>query len=217
MIYLASDLHGEITHTLKDYYDCAGEGDLLLLLGDTGVRFWGTEENRAFDELFLSSRHDIAILDGNHENFDYFDSLPEDTWQGGKVRRLTPHVVLLSRGEIYTVNGKTFFAFGGCQSSQKWRDSGKPTYPQEAATDEQLAYAKDNLRAHGNCVDYVLTHKYEALDVSKQKADNTSRLNVYIDENITFTHWYAGHWHREIEYDATHSTVYDRLLPLNLQ
>ena len=101
MIYLLSDQHGgENIGELTKYLDTAGDDDLLIILGDVGVRFRDTEENRAFDELFLSSKKKIAFLDGNHENFDYIYSFPEEDWCGGRVHRLTENIVHLERGYI---------------------------------------------------------------------------------------------------------------------
>lgn len=79
MIYFLSDQHGgEKIGELQKYLNTARDDDLLIVLGDVGLRFRDTDENRAFDELFLSSNKKIAFLDGNHENFDYIYSFPEE-------------------------------------------------------------------------------------------------------------------------------------------
>ena len=71
MIYLLSDLHGELYPELLEYAKGAGEGDLLILLGDIGLAFDKSEENGRFTEEFLSLGIKIAFIDGNHENFEY--------------------------------------------------------------------------------------------------------------------------------------------------
>ena len=58
------------------YFISDPQGDLLIVLGDLG--FTDTEENRAFDEYFLSLPYPVAVVDGNHENFDRLYSYPEE-------------------------------------------------------------------------------------------------------------------------------------------
>ena len=212
MIYLLSDQHGgENIGELTKYLDTAGDDDLLIILGDVGVRFRDTEENRAFDELFLSSKKKIAFLDGNHENFDYIYSFPEEDWCGGRVHRLTENIVHLERGYIYEIYGKSFFVFGGCNSSAKWRDLGLQ-WPEEAPTEEELQRAYSSLEACGRKVDYILTHKYE---VGKgTRTEELLELCRFIDEKVDFKHFYAGHWHKTKDEDERHTFVFDTLFPI---
>lgn len=212
MIYLLSDQHGgERVGELTKYLEMATDDDLLIILGDVGVKFRDTEENRAFDELFLSSKKKIAFLDGNHENFDFIYSHPEEKWCGGKVHRLTENIVHLERGYIYEIDGKSFFVFGGCNSSLKWRELGL-WWAEEAPTEEELARAYANLDKCGRKVDYVLTHKYE---VGKgTRTNELLELCRFIDENVDFGHYYAGHWHVTRKEDERHTFVYDTLIPI---
>ena len=121
MIYLISDIHGDKDFKgLKEYAANAGEEDLLIILGDVGLEFEKTERNREFTQFFLGLQKPIAIVDGNHENFAFLNSFPEEEWNGGRIHRLSPYIVHLMRGNIYCLEGKTFFVFGGCKSSAKW-------------------------------------------------------------------------------------------------
>ena len=208
MIYFTSDLHGEWNFKgFQEYLSKAGKDDLLIILGDVGLSFEKTEENREFTEKFLATDKNIAIVDGNHENFDFLNSFPEDDWNGGKVKRLTPSIVLLQRGEIYTIEGKTFFTFGGCKSSEKWKEMGL-WFDGENPSPEEISLAYKNLERYGNKVDFVLTHKYKP-DMHGDDPMTLEGLKDYIDENVKFGHWYAGHWHKPIIYDELHSIVYD--------
>lgn len=206
MIYLLSDLHqgGEGSmQAFRDYVATAKDEDLLILLGDICLNL--EEAYREFDEFFLSIKKNIAFIDGNHENFDYLYSFPEEDWNGGKVHRLTDHIVHLMRGHIFTIEGKTFLAFGGCKSSVRWKDRGL-WYPQEEPNDEEYALLKENLEKRGNQVDYILTHKYET-----GRGTQTPRLKElaeYIDGNIDFKMWYAGHWHTDEQIDERHALVF---------
>lgn len=213
MIYFLSDQHGgEKIGELQKYLNTARDDDLLIVLGDVGLRFRDTDENRAFDEMFLSSKKKIAFLDGNHENFDYIYSFPEEDWCGGRVHRLTENIVHLERGYIYGIDGKSFFVFGGCNSSAKWRELGL-WWSQEAPTEEELARAYSNLRACGYKVDYVLTHKYE--EGKGTRTEELLSLCRFIDEKVDFKHYYAGHWHTTRREDEKHTFVYDTIIPLD--
>lgn len=211
MIYLLSDIHGDKNFKgLKEYINTADNSDLLIILGDVGLMYAEKEDYKEFTEFFLSVKKNIAFLDGNHENFDFLYSLPNEEWNGGKIHRLTDNIVHLKRGQVFEIEGKTFFTLGGCKSSEKWEKLSL-RFPQEDPTPQEITEAKENLKKHGNKVDYILTHKYE-------KDKNATEFSLggitnYIDENVEFKHWYAGHWH-STQLNRRHSTVYDELIKL---
>ena len=212
MIRFLSDQHGgERIGELTKYLEEAGDDDLLIILGDLGLKFRDTEENRAFDELVLSSKKKIAFIDGNHENFDYLESFPIGERYGAPVRVLTENVVWLLRGYIYKIDGKSFFVFGGCRSGSKWKPLGL-WWPQEAPTEGELTRAYANLKAAGNKVDYVLTHKYETNP--EKGPPELYALCDYINKNVEFKSWYAGHWHEYRRGGEKLLFVYDVLVPL---
>ena len=212
MIYFLSDQHGgEAVGELTKYLEEANDDDLLIILGDLGLKFTDKEENKKFDELFLSSKKKIAFIDGNHENFDYLYSFPIGEMYGAPVHILTENIVHLMRGYIYDIKGKSFFVFGGCRSGAKWKELGL-WWPQDAPTEEELDRAYKNLNAAGNKVDYVLTHKYE-----EGKGTQTAELFElckHINDNVDFKTWYAGHWHEHRKIDDKHILVYDKLVEI---
>lgn len=217
MIYLLSDLHGEANFSgLKDYIEKSNDHDLLIILGDVGLQFEEVEENFAFTKFFLSIKKNIALIDGNHENFKYLNSFPVEEWNGGFVGRLTPNIVHLKRGNVYDINGKTFFVFGGCKSSPKWKEKGI-WYEGEEPTAEELSLAYNNLKKVKYKVDYILTHKYEQLPPRGTVCEDLQKLNSFIEEKVDYKHWYAGHWHIDQQLDSKHTFVYDRLLDIGVK
>ncbi len=209
MIYLLSDPHGDINHKgLKQYLSEAGKDDLLILLGDICMKFEDTEENRIFTEWFLSSDKKIAFIDGNHENFDFLESFPEEEWNGGVVGRITENIVHLKRGNVYSICDKTFFVFGGCKSSAKWKELGL-WYPGEEPTEEELELAYGNIRKNGFKFDYILTHKYEEYPPYGTVSMPLMELVKYMEENVEYGKWYSGHGHRNEKIDEKHFMVYD--------
>lgn len=215
MIYFTSDLHGDINFLgLKKYLEIATDDDLLIILGDVGLKFSDTAKDNEFTEQFLKIDKKIAFIEGNHENFDYLNSFPVESWNGGRVNRLTPNIVRMIRGNIYTIDGLKFFTFGGCKSSKKWKEQGLWHYGEEP-TESEIAFAKENLRVNGNKVDYILTHKYEVEGLGSTRCELLFELCRYIDKNVVFDKWLAGHWHKIFSQDEKHLYIYDQLLPLN--
>jgi len=214
MIYLLSDLHGDKDFAeLLNYINTATSNDLLILLGDICLNFENTEENREFTKFFLSIKKNIAFIDGNHENFEYLNSFPDEEWNGGTVRRLTKNIVQLKRGNVYTIENKTFFTFGGCKSSDKWKEMGLWYYGEEPSKSE-LDIAYENLKKHNHCIDYILTHKYEQTPGFGTICHDLQQLNYFIDNNVKFKKWYAGHWHRNMLVDEKHIIVYDETVTI---
>ena len=212
MIYLLSDQHGgEKVGDLKSYIQNNNASDLLIILGDVGLKFTDTKENKEFDEFLLSSKNKIAIIDGNHENFRYLNSFKEEIWCGGVVNRITDNVVHLKRGYVYEIDGKTFFVFGGCKSSEKWKEKGL-WQMEEMPTEEEILRAYKNLEKYNFKVDYILMHKYEKGE--SMPTQELFELCKFIDEKVEFKHFYAGHWHESKVIDSKHTIVYDKLVEI---
>lgn len=214
MIYLISDIHGKTEFKgLLQYLERAEKDDLLIVLGDVGLTFGDTEENRVFTEWFLSLEKNIAIVDGNHENFEYLRSFPEEDWNGGKVHRLTENIVHLMRGNAFKIEDKSVFVFGGCKSSKVWHELGL-YYPGEEPEKEELALAYETIKKNGFEFDYILTHKYEQTPPDATYCPELGELEKYIDENVSYKHWYCGHSHKYREIDERHTIVFDELIKL---
>ena len=214
MIYLLSDLHGSMDFdSFKNYLSIATDNDLLIILGDIGLKFEKTEQNKIFDEEFLKIDKKIAFIDGNHENFEYLKSFPTKNWRGGLVHELSPNIVHLKRGNVFTIENKNFFVFGGCKSSEKWKQAGLWHYGEEPENDEiELAYK--NLEKYNYSLDYILTHKYERNPKPEVLCQKLQNLSEFIDKNVQFQKWYYGHGHANRILDEKHIMVYDNLISL---
>ena len=214
MIYLTSDIHNDINHKgLKKYISTAKSGDLLIILGDVGLNFPEKDNYIEFEDFFLSQKCNIAFLDGNHENREYINSFPKESWNGGQVHRLTDSIVHLMRGHIFDISGSTFFVMGGCKSSQKWWDKGLAYKDDEPSADE-IIFGYENLSKYNNTVDYVLTHNYNEIRVPCDEMNSLGGMLGFLDDNISFKAWYCGHWHINKKVDDKHFIVYDDLIPL---
>ena len=213
MIFLTSDLHNNFNHSgLQEYLLNGTENDLLIILGDIGLMFPESENYESFAEKFIKIKKPIAFLDGNHENFEYLYSLPSEKWNGGYVHRITDSIVHLIRGNVYKINGKSFFVMGGCESTQKWKDRGLSS-TMDSPSKEEIKYGYESLSGINNRVDYVLTHKYMR-EENIEEENTLSALTEYIDENVNFKKWFCGHWHKDEKIDGKHIAIYQKLYVL---
>lgn len=214
MIYFLSDPHGDLNFTaLDNYLENAKAEDLLIILGDIGLEFEQTKKNKAFTERFLNIDKKIAFLDGNHENFEYINSFPEEEWNGGKVHRLTDNIVHLMRGEIYEIEDNTFFTFGGCKSSAKWKEIGL-WFDGEEGTEAEFENAYRNLSKYNNKVDYILTHKRERREYKEGVSEPLYNLCMYIEDKVDYKTWYCGHWHIDRQMDEKCLAIYKNFTAL---
>ena len=215
MIRLTGDVHGEIYGRFNPVMmrgEAAWTGeDILIVLGDFGLVFYPETEPYLSTVVALErrqlafleeKRYEILFVDGNHENFDRLFACPETERYGGRVRQIGKNVFWLQRGQVYTIGGKTFFCMGGALSIDRYRrQAGISWWPRELPSAEEYRAAAANLDACGRRVDYVLTHTCPESIVrlmGRAPDPHEAELCGFLDwiwHEISFTHWYFGHWH----------------------
>lgn len=210
MIYITGDTHGELNPFLKrfDKYELSSD-DMIIVCGDFGF-VWGDPYHNAMLKELSGKDFTICFVDGNHENFEFLNMHPvEENWNGGRIHRVERNVIHLMRGQIYNIEGKSFFAFGGAYSRDKYmRRKNVSWWEEELPTNEEYKEAVLNLESVGNHVDYVLTHQVPlhiigALQCNPDPHDRemTGFLDwLYLDK-LSFRQWFAGHWHINRSFD----------------
>lgn len=211
MIFITGDTHRQwvfkTDNRFKKFvetYPALTKDDYLIIAGDFGGIF---SEQTLDDDLKKYADLPVTVLfvDGNHENFDMLDSYSIEQWHGGKVHKIKPDIIHLMRGQIYEIEGKTFFTFGGAISTDKDNRINKfDWWEQEMPNDSEYSEAIENLKKYGNKVDIVVTHTcgeralmYPPLKVgySQMRVLNDNWRMSYFEEIIDFGHWYFGHYH----------------------
>lgn len=221
MIYITGDCHGSEIKFLENNMPGENtwtEDDKLIICGDFGFIWFDDEypEGKAyFDGLldFLESKsYDILFVDGNHENFNELYKFPEVERYGNTVHKIRRNIFHLQRGRIYTIEGKTFFAFGGAYSIDKAsRFENISWWPQELPNEEEYRRGLEALKAVGNKVDYIVTHtapdtalEYIKYSLAPQERNalrldhHDMLLRNYFDiiwHSTEFKRWYFGHFH----------------------
>lgn len=202
MIYITGDTHGEYDAFLDRLAATnIGKRDTVIICGDFGF-VWGTAYHNHLLKELSTQPFTIAFVDGNHENFDLLYTYPLVDWRGGKAHKVADNIYHLTRGQIFTIEGSSFFTFGGAYSIDKaFRHEGVSWWQQELPSAEEYRTAVANLERADYKVDYVLTHTIPnravyALGSSPNNQD--LELTGWLDwlyTQLQFKQWFAGHWH----------------------
>jgi len=212
MIYVTGDTHGERYRFSQTYLpeDKMTKDDTLIITGDFGFIWYpsnntrGSEKDKQNLDALAEKPYTILFIDGNHENFDELFGYPEAEKYGGTVRVIRPNIFYLQRGQVYTIEGKTFFTLGGAYSVDRYmRMEGYSWWPQELPDNSDYNRASAALESCGFQVDYILTHTapqtvlclmgYNPL---QKDAELTGYLEWVMHET-SFTAWLFGHLHED--------------------
>lgn len=219
-VYLFGDTHGteEYSKILPERFKDANKlkrDDVVIVLGDFGIPFithgpnwyFKRSDKTAIKKLKLLP-YTLLFVDGNHDNHNFWVSQPKQVKFGGKVQALrgTDNVFHLMRGEVYEIQGKTFWVMGGALSHDvEQRRYNIDWWPGEIPSENEFKHGINTLKEHCNKVDYILTHTVpvSALECLKYGYGNrfNNRLDTvskYLDTvltNVSYRYWFAGHLH----------------------
>lgn len=191
MIYVTGDCHGDFKRfSTKNFPDqkTMTRDDVVIICGDFGLWHKCPEEDWWLNWLNRKS-FTTVFVDGNHENFDrlYSDEFKIVDFHGAKAHKIRAHIFHIMRGEIFTLEGKRFWCFGGAQSHDisdgildindfksvdefketvyLWNRMGKmfrinhlSWWEEELPTQMEMDWGMINLEDHGHEVDYIITH-----------------------------------------------------------
>ena len=216
------DVHGE-RGAMKPFLE--SDCKTLIQLGDFGfVWKYNDIKYNKFIRKFSKEYKDKEILfvSGNHENYDVIDKCPMVKIYRGRARKISPNIFALIRGEIYTIDGKTFLSIGGADSQDKlWRMPGVSWWEQEriSARESVEIFNKIANLPIDMTIDYVVTHTMP-LSIAKKhfyvRENSEKTVEVFLDRVFDILKgrakkWYCGHWHDsfEEEIDGTRIKVFN--------
>ena len=248
MIYITGDTHGNFTRFERSYFpqqEKLGRGDYMIVCGDFGIWDETAESNRSLDWLD-SLPFTTLFVDGNHENFDLLGTFPQEVWKGGKVHRVRKNILHLMRGQVFTLDGSTFFTMGGASSHDIWNGILEPDAPdfeerywqmrrnhaafrvnhhswwaEELPSDEEYAEALANLEKAGWRVDCILTHCCPSSITKRLNTGYaTDRLTDFLEEVLRrcdFDVWFFGHHHDNRIIDELFILQWEQISELGLE
>ena len=150
--------------------------------------------------------------------------------------------MILERGQIYNIENKSLFTFGGAQSHDieggildrndeyfhlkkkklkrnklNFRILNESWWKEELPSQEEIESAWKNLEKVKFNVDYIITHCCSEIIQQKMGVNESNILTQFfnnIENSITFKHWYFGHYHKNQEIDSKHTVCYDTIIKI---
>lgn len=230
-IYVTGDCHGDFARMKNKKYAYnrdLKQGDVLIVVGDWGYMFNGSDAERRFLKYLAKLPYYICVVDGNHDNFDLIYDRPMEMWCGGKVHVLARDsggkgkIFHMTRGQVFNIYGFKFFTFGGAYSRDKhMRIPGISYWEQELPSDDEYEEGLLNLKANDYKVDYILTHTApsETMSIFYSIDPHEKKLNEYLEyvRELTFSHykhWIFGHLHMDEDLWRRQTVVYFDVIDL---
>ena len=220
MIFVTGDTHGDIDYPklLKLKERKLSHDDYLIICGDAGI-CWSIYDSRRFLSLYNDIGCTILFIDGNHENFDMLNELPLVEYKGALMHQVDEHIFHILRGEILTLEGKTFFCLGGaCSIDKMYRTPHISWWPEEEINKHDIDNAIANLEKVNNKVDYVITHCCDTKTVLKAfgfRRDICTDQLMFIDKVVGYRHWFFAHYHFDRKISDKKTCLYQDIVEIN--
>lgn len=221
-VFIVGDCHSKLQnlHMVKDSYKDLTRDDYVIVCGDFGF-IWKKEAD-IVEDFYLDTIDNYPFttlfIDGNHENFQRLNGYPVETWSGGKVHKIRNHILHLMRGEIFNINNKKFFCFGGARSTDRvYRIPYKSWWPEEIPSKEEYDNAIANLKKIDYKPDYIITHTMPEFFVKELygsrhlEGDKTSQMLNDFLLLCTFNKWYCGHYHMDVGFRDNFQICFKRI------
>lgn len=236
-LFVCGDTHGfssdfrKIRNFNKEHAKELTKDDVLVQLGDAGWIWYalGTNKEQEYWLNWLATRkYIVAVVPGNHENYDEIFKLPLTEKWGGKARYLESKgrfgegvIYFLERGEIYTIDGKTIWCFGGALSIDKDdRTLGINYWEQELPTWTEFEHGMNQLDSVNWTVDYIFTHTcplnivgdiiHRTPYTEGKFKDPVAEFLYEVYKKIDVKEWHFGHFHedRKLDYSLTNDGIF---------
>ncbi|MBQ8297116.1 MAG: metallophosphoesterase [Ruminococcus sp.] len=220
MIYVTGDTHGDLSRFKDPALKKLKKGDILIICGDFGFIWDGSKKEKALLKKLAQKDYTIAFIDGCHENFDILEEYPVTEWCGGKARIIEDNLIHLMRGQVYEIDGKRIFAFGGGHSQDyDFRRDSTNWWEREQPTHEEILDAIRSLNEKSNEVDYIITHEPPASLKDCLGVDVFQRLEVHaffedIIKVCSYKKWFFGKCHIDKHIPIKFYAVFNNILPL---
>ena len=249
MIYITGDTHSDFSRFTEENFPIQSEmtkDDYVIICGDFGGVWTFEEESLREKEAldWLNNKNFTTLfVDGNHENYTRLYNYPIEEWKGGKVHKIRDSVLHLMRGEIFDIDNKKIFAFGGAKSHDiqdgilnldeeekiyEYRKRGAyfrirdfSWWDLELPTSQEMENGIENLEKVNYKVDYIISHccptSIQALINSTYKRDILTDYLQQISEKCTFKRWYFGHYHDYKQVNSQFTLLYENIVPLEYE
>ena len=249
LFYITGDTHSDFSRFTEENFPIQSEmtkDDYIIICGDFGGVWTFEEESRREKEAldWLNNKNFTTLfVDGNHENYTRLYNYPIEEWKGGKVHKIRDSVLHLMRGEVFDIDNKKIFAFGGAKSHDiqdgilnldeeekiyEYRKRGAyfrirdfSWWDLELPTNQEMENGIENLEKINYKVDYIISHccptSIQSLINSTYKRDILTDYLQQISEKCTFKRWYFGHYHDYKQVNSQFTLLYENIVPLEYE
>lgn len=248
MIYITGDCHGNFERFNTSIFPeqkAMTKNDYVIICGDFGG-VWNKDSESKIETMILDwldcKPFTTLFVDGNHENFDRLYAYPVETWNGGKIHRIRPSVIHLMRGQVFTIEGKKIFAFGGAKSHdisggilefdapdfdskriileqgyKPYRINHLSWWKEELPSEEEMDEGRRNLEDNENAVDFIVTHCCATstevlLGGGLYEHDYLNHYFEEIRQSVKFKKWFFGHYHENRNINAEEILIYEQIV-----
>ena len=229
MIYITGDTHGEFSKLSNTNWPVSTymtREDYIIVTGDFGLIFnpVQTKDEIWWTKWIAGKPWTLLFVDGNHDNHPKLNDLPRELKFGSDVGIVSDSIFHLRRGEIYTIEGRTFLAFGGAASIDKvYRTPGVSWWPEEIPSYAEMDHCLNIIEKNSYHVDIILAHTcpdpiapiiagYRGLHLHE---DPTQKMLNHITTVCEFSHYFCGHFHVNMDYGRYHF-LYTKIVDLDV-
>lgn len=251
MIYLTGDCHGNFERFNTSNFPeqkAMTKNDFVIICGDFGG-VWDRNEESKKEKYYLDwldeKSFTTLFVDGNHENYDRLYSYPVEEWHGGKVHKIRSSVLHLMRGQVFNIDGKRFFSFGGASShdiaggilepddpnyknKKRELDRGLKPYrinhvswwKEELPSEEEMEEGLRNLAACNYIVDYIVSHCCSSstqylIGGESFHPDIETDYFEEILQKVEFKKWFFGHYHNNRNITDKEILIYEQIIRIS--
>ena len=251
MIYITGDCHGNFERFNASIFPEQNEmtkADCIIICGDFGG-VWNKDGESKMETMVLDwldcKSFTTLFVDGNHENFDRLYEYPVEEWNGGKIHRIRPSVIHLMRGQVYELEGKKIFTFGGASShdidggileldapdyreKKKELDKGWKPYrinhlswwKEELPSEKEMDEGRKNLQRYDNKVDFIITHCASSSTTAliSHGIYKSDLLTSYLEEirrSVKFKKWFFGHYHDNRNVNTEEILLWEQIIRIS--
>ena len=212
MIYITGDTHGNFQR-IKEF--CQEQqtttNDYLIILGDAGINYFGTPDNKLKEELTKIPITFLCVYGNHEERPENIKTYQEINLFAGIMyqEKNYPNLLFFKDSEIYTILNKKVLVIGGAFSVNKdlMIERGYKWFKDEQPSELIKKQTLNNLKENNYQVDYILSHTcpykylpYEMfyIGINQDEVDQSTEKFLDLIEELTDYHkWYCGHFHTD--------------------
>ena len=221
MLFITGDTHipidiGKLSSKRFPEQKGMTKNDYVIICGDFGGVWDDSSEEKYWIKWLKNKNFTTLFVDGNHENFDMLYTLPTVVCCGGIAHKVDEGIYHLIRGEVYNIDKKSFFVFGGASSHDKeHRTEGKSWWKDEMPSEKEYENAKTKLLEYNYEFDYIITHcaPGSIQNIITQNYES-NELTMFLDavkNKSKYIKWYFGHYHQDKSVDEKHIALFNSI------